>query len=88
MSLGAASTRYSCVLTAPSGVRPFLEGSSRLSGPKKRKKKTISTRGGFGRLQMVLEPDTERCANKDLGPPRGVDCEIPHRLERGMKHSL
>ena len=31
---------------------------------------------------MVLEPDTGQCASKDGGPQRGVDCEIPHRLER------
>ena len=35
---------------------------------------------------MVSEPDTERCANEDAGFPRGVDCEIPHLLEREMKH--
>ena len=31
---------------------------------------------------MILESDTGRCANEDVGPPRGLDCEIPHRLER------
>ena len=51
-------------------------------------KRTIFASGGLGLLQMVSEPDTERCASKDIGPPRGVDCEIPHWLERGMKHSL
>ena len=30
---------------------------------------------------MVLEPDTGRCVDKDAGLSRGVDCEIPHRLE-------
>ena len=49
-------------------------------------KRTISTSDGLGLLQMVLKP--ERCANEDTGPPRGVDCEIPHQLERGTKHSL
>jgi len=34
---------------------------------------------------MVSEPDTRRCDSKDAGPPRGEDCEIPHRLERGTK---
>ena len=33
---------------------------------------------------MVLELDTGRCASEDAE----VDCEIPHRLERGTKHSL
>ena len=32
---------------------------------------------------MVLELDTGRCANEDAGPPREVDCEILHWLERG-----
>ena len=42
----------------------------------------------LGVLQLVSELDTGRCASKDVGPPRGVDCEIPRRLERGMKHFL
>ena len=37
---------------------------------------------------MVLESDTERCAIEDVVPPKEVDCEIPHRLERGANHSL
>ena len=37
---------------------------------------------------MILELDTERCVSEDVGPSRGVDCEILHRLERGTKHSL
>ena len=37
---------------------------------------------------MVSEPGIEQCASEDVGSPRGVDCEIPHRLERGTKHSL
>ena len=40
-------------------------------------KRTISASGGFGLLRRVLEPDTW-CANKDVGPLMGVDCEIPH----------
>ena len=36
---------------------------------------TISISGGFGLLQMVLEPelelDIERCASEDVGLPRG-----------------
>ena len=43
---------------------------------------TISTSGGLGLLQMVLEPDTGWCL------PREVDCEIPHWLERGTEHFL
>ena len=51
-------------------------------------KRTISASGGLGLLQMVLEPDTGWCTNDGVGPPKGVDCEIPHRLERRTKHSL
>ena len=51
-------------------------------------KRTISTSGGLGLLQMVIEPDIELCANVDAQSTRGVDCVIPHRLERGIKHSL
>ena len=46
-------------------------------------KRTISTSGELGLLQMVLEPDTEWCASEDAGLLRGVDCEIPRWLERG-----
>ena len=49
---------------------------------------TISASGGLEILQMVSEPDTERCASEDAGPPKGVDCEIPNRLKRGTKHCL
>ena len=51
-------------------------------------KRIIFVSSGFKLLEMVLEPDTERCASKDTGPPRGVDCEIPHQLERGNETLL
>ena len=51
-------------------------------------KQTISASGGLGMLQMVSESNIGRCANEDIEPPRGVDCEISHLLERGMEHSL
>ena len=35
---------------------------------------------------MISEPDTEQCANEEIEPQRGVDCEIPHRSERRKKH--
>ena len=41
------------------------------------------TSGGLVLLQMVLEPDIERCA---VGPSREVDYEIPHQLKRRTKH--
>ena len=49
---------------------------------------TITVIGGIELLQMISELDTERCAIKDTEPPRRVDYEIPHWLERGTKHSL
>ena len=44
--------------------------------------------GGLGLLRMVSEPDTGQCVSEDTGPHEGVDCEVPHWLERGTKHSL
>ena len=44
--------------------------------------------GGLGLLRMVSEPDTGQCVSEDTGPHEGVDCEVPHLLERGTKHSL
>ena len=37
---------------------------------------------------MVSETDTGQCASEDVRPPRGVHCEIQHRLERETKHFL
>ena len=51
-------------------------------------KRTISVGNGIGLLQMVLELDTGQCASEDVGPSRGVDCEIPRRLKRGTEHFL
>ena len=50
-------------------------------------KRTIFANSGLRLLQKVSAPDTERCVSEDAGPKR-VDCEIPHRLERGMKRFL
>ena len=36
---------------------------------------------------MVLESDTEQCASKDAESIKRVDCEIPHRLNRGTNNS-
>ena len=47
-----------------------------------RPKRIISASGGFGLLQYG------RCTNKDARPPRRVDCEITHLLEKGTKYSL
>ena len=51
-------------------------------------KRTIFVNGGLGLLQTVSESITERCASEDAGPSKRVDCKIPHRLERGTKHTL
>ena len=34
-------------------------------------KRTIFARGGFGLLQMILEPDSEQCVNEEAEPRRG-----------------
>ena len=41
------------------------------------RKRIISSNGRLGLFQMVLELDTERCINENVGPPKEVDCEIP-----------
>ena len=51
-------------------------------------KRTISASGRIGLLQIVSELDTRRCVSEDAGSPRGVDCEISHRLKGGTKCSL
>ena len=45
-------------------------------------KRIVSVSDRLGLLQMVSKPVTGWCANEDAGPPRIVDYEIPHRLER------
>ena len=50
--------------------------------------KTISTSSGLGRLQMVSELDTGRCADENVEPPNGVNCEIPHWFGEGNKGFL
>ena len=51
-------------------------------------KRTTFASGGFGSLQMVSEPDNGQCGSEDSESRRRVDCEIPHWLERRMKHLL
>ena len=71
---------YKGVETSPS--QTFLKHwrEARKGSPKR----TISASGGLGLLQIVSEPDIGWCASEDVGPPRGLDCEIPYRLERGQ----
>ena len=78
----------------PSPRRRGLEGKPRRESPKR----TISTNGGSGSLQMVSEPDTGRwapkgskCASKDVGPQKGVDLGQSHidwRKERVPARTL
>ena len=44
-----------------------LEGKPGRESPKR----TISACSGFGPLQMVVEPDTRRCASEEVEPRRG-----------------
>ena len=61
----------------------------RLTAISNRSKRTVSASGGGLRLlQMVSKPGIGRCVSKDVGPSKEVDYEIPHRLEKGTKHSL
>ena len=73
-SRGERNILYKGVVTSPT----MMESANR----------TIYASGGLGLLQMILEPDTGQCASDDTGLPRGVDCEIPYQLKRGMKHFL
>ena len=43
-------------------------------------KETIFSSGGFGL-------SSEGCTNEDVGPPKRVDCGIPHQLESGTIHN-
>ena len=53
-----------------------------------RPKQTISASGEFGLLLVVAELDIGLRDSEDAMPLRWVNCEIPHRLEMGTKHSL
>ena len=46
-------------------------------------KGTMFANGGLELLQMGSEPDTGHCVNEDVGPSKGMDCEIGK-----TKHSL
>ena len=51
-------------------------------------RRTIFASGGLELLQMVSKPVTGWSASEDARPLRGVDCEIPRRLDRRTKHPL
>ena len=82
---GEQSTPYKGIETSPYQTR-FR--TLKVKPERKRPKRTIFVNGGLGLLQMVSEPNTRRCASENAGPPRGVNCEVSHRLKRGTKHSL
>ena len=48
--------------------------------------RTLAPKGLDWRVPHRLKKGTS--ASEDAGPRRGVDCEIPCRLERRTKHSL
>ena len=75
---------FSIRVWKPLPSRHVFEGKPGRESPKR----IISTSGGLEPLQMVSEPGTEGCASEDVGPPRGVDCEISHQLERKTNPSL
>ena len=53
-----------------------------------RLKRATSPSSELELLQMISEPDTRRCTRKNIGSPRGLDCEIPHWLGRGNETFL
>ncbi|KAG7033927.1 Cysteine-rich receptor-like protein kinase 10, partial [Cucurbita argyrosperma subsp. argyrosperma] len=62
------SIPYKVVETSPSPTHfKNLEEKPERESPKR----TISASSELGLLQIVLEPDTRQCANKDVGPSRG-----------------
>ena len=48
--------------------------------------RTLGLKGGWIGVPHRLEKETS--ANKDTGPRKGVDCEIPHWLRMRTKHPL
>ena len=57
-------------------------------------KRTIFANGGLGLLQMVLELNTEWCANKDAELPRRIkwcankDVELPRKVNWVLYKSI
>ena len=49
-------------------------------------KMTISTSGRLELLQIVSKSDTKHSVSKEARSRRGVNSEIPYRLERKTKH--
>ncbi|KAM2589348.1 hypothetical protein TB1_046283 [Malus domestica] len=64
-------------------------GSSRVSSQKQNREGMVGAQSGQYRAttesspgcdRMISEPIPGRmCANEDVGPLRGMDCNIPHR---------
>ena len=83
---GERSTPYKGVETSPRRI--LKSWSWRQYVTSQREQYLLAVGLGLGCYKMVWELDTGLCASEDVGPPRGVDYEIPHRLERGTKHPL
>ena len=61
-----------------------LEGKIKRERPKR----TVSISGGLGLLQVVLEPDTRRCANEEVEPQRGVDTRRCASKDTGSRRGV
>ena len=51
-------------------------------------RRTISTSGGLGLVQVISKSGTERCASEDAGPPRGwiVRSHVGCKGERNISY--
>ena len=73
------------VETSPQQTRfKNLEGKLERESPKR----TVSTSGGLGLLQLVSEPDTERCASEEAEHRRGVDTRRCASKDAGPRRGL
>ena len=78
---GERNILYDGVETSPQQTRfKNLEGKPERKNPKG----AMFASGGLGLLQIVSESDIGRYANEEARPRRGVDWEVPHRLEKRM----
>ena len=59
----------------------------RMTVIRNRTKREISTNDELGLLQMILELDTKRCANENVGPLRGwiVRSHLDGRVKRSIR---
>ena len=60
----------------------------RLTTIRNEPKWTISASGGFWAVTNSIRARHWAVCQQGCWAPRGVDCKIPRRLEKGTKHSL